>query len=364
MSEELRELGRFLAGEIPLPISYTYQDADGATLTGISAADWTGYFRYRREGAASRVERSATISAGTLTWTPVAADFATAGEYVGEFWAEKNDGTAKIASKIGWRWTVYVAGSVVPTAPDNLTGIVTGPPALWAQPTDICAPCSTDAFTPGLVDRMLRVATDVLYELSGRQYPGVLNAVVHPTVQCSCAPARRTGLLWTRHHLDDPCRQRITLGAYPLRTVTEVIVDGEVVASDAYRIESNRYLARIDGGSWPAFTDDDDPDAFKVTLTWGLAPPASGVAAAAALACQLLLATDPNADGCQLPERVQVVSRQGVSFALIDPMEFLTEGRTGIYLVDLFLGSVNPNGLRQAPMVVSPDVGPAVRRYS
>ena len=61
-------------------------------------------------------------------------------------------------------------------------------------------------------------------------------------------------------------------------------------------------------------------------------------------------------DECVLPQRVTPISRQGVSWTLLDPQDFLDNGRTGIYHVDLFLRTVNPDRARLRSRVFSPDL--------
>jgi hypothetical protein len=52
-----------------------------------------------------------------------------------------------------------------------------------------------------------------------------------------------------------------------------------------------------------------------------------------------------------LPERVQTITRQGVTVGFLDPQDFLEKGRTGITMIDLWLRSVNPRGIsRRARM--------------
>jgi hypothetical protein len=70
-----------------------------------------------------------------------------------------------------------------------------------------------------------------------------------------------------------------------------------------------------------------------------------------------------NDDDCALPQRVTSISRQGVSYTLLDNQDFIAEMRTGIYAVDLFLKSTNPDGARTKSRVFSPDV-PRGRRSS
>ena len=66
-------------------------------------------------------------------------------------------------------------------------------------------------------------------------------------------------------------------------------------------------------------------------------------------------------DDCALPQRVTSISRQGVSYTLLDSQDFIEEMRTGLYAVDLFLKTVNPDKARAKARVFSPDV-PRARR--
>jgi hypothetical protein len=66
-------------------------------------------------------------------------------------------------------------------------------------------------------------------------------------------------------------------------------------------------------------------------------------------------------EDCELPQRVTSIARQGVSYTILDPQEFVAQGRTGIYFVDLFLKSVNPDGAKNRARVFSPDLARARR---
>jgi hypothetical protein len=62
---------------------------------------------------------------------------------------------------------------------------------------------------------------------------------------------------------------------------------------------------------------------------------------------------------CALPERVTSVSREGVSWTLIDPQDFLDHGRTGIYFVDLVLKAYSGSASRTE--IFSPEMRPPRR---
>jgi hypothetical protein len=66
---------------------------------------------------------------------------------------------------------------------------------------------------------------------------------------------------------------------------------------------------------------------------------------------------------CALPQRITSVSRQGVSYTILDQQDFLDELRTGIYEIDLYLKTANPDKARRPAKVFSPDM-PVARRYT
>jgi hypothetical protein len=68
-------------------------------------------------------------------------------------------------------------------------------------------------------------------------------------------------------------------------------------------------------------------------------------------------------DDCALPQRITSVSRQGISYTILDNQEFIDELRTGLYAVDLFLKTTNPDNARRKAKVFTPDV-PRARRYT
>jgi hypothetical protein len=54
-------------------------------------------------------------------------------------------------------------------------------------------------------------------------------------------------------------------------------------------------------------------------------------------------------ESCMLPDRIQTITRQGISWTVFDPQDFLEKGGTGISTVDLWLSAANKttaNGAR------------------
>ena len=104
------------------------------------------------------------------------------------------------------------------------------------------------------------------------------------------------------------------------------------------------------------------PSQVEVTYTYGTPPPTAGRAAARVLATELVKLYEDD-DTCALPQRVTSISRQGVSYTLLDNQDFIDELKTGIYAIDLFLKTANPDKARARARVFSPDQ-PRARRIT
>jgi hypothetical protein len=272
-----------------------------------------------------------------------------------------------------------------------------GPCAPWIDAAAVAAVPGCEDIDEPIRTAAAAAASDILWALSGRQFGGECTGYVRPTARPdgwdhrswaiasgygwygswgTCSYAYGLGSpAWAGH----ACRcapAEVELGAYPVRSVSQVKIDGEVIPPDEYRVDNYRTLVRVkahadDDASvrpgWPTCQRLDLPDTeegtFSVTFVFGTAPPASGVQAAASLAAEfaLLRATDEDARETRLPARVRTLVRQGESITLLDAQDVLDKGRTGIPEVDLFLKSVNGAGLARRSRVWSPDLGSARR---
>lgn len=128
---------------------------------------------------------------------------------------------------------------------------------------------------------------------------------------------------------------------------------GRIVDPANYYLVDHSTIQAKAGTSWA-------PCNIEVTYSYGAPPPASGKAAARVLAKEFIKLWSGD-DDCMLPQRVTSVSRQGVNYTILDNQDFVEEMRTGLYVVDLFLKSVNPDKARAKARVFSPDV-PRARR--
>lgn len=235
-------------------------------------------------------------------------------------------------------------------------------PVTWT-----CDIAATDQET---LDLAVNVATQILYALTGRQF-GFCTVTLRPC-RDDCQEAPWPGgdwLLWPGRQIwpqpaliaglwynltcgtcgtNCSCStiSEVTLPA-PVTSIVQVRVDGQVLVTGAYRVDDNRTLVRIDGGTWPRCNDLAKSDAavgtWSVTAKFGRAVPDLCQLAVGELACELLRAI--RGDDCRLPRQLQSLTRQGVSIQFPNVTELLTEGRLGLYLCDLAITTYNAAGL-------------------
>lgn len=148
----------------------------------------------------------------------------------------------------------------------------------------------------------------------------------------------------------------------PVQTVEQVTIDGVEVDPDVYRVDNRANLVRDDGNDWPICqrldVDETADGSFAVTYRFGVPVPRGGQVAAGVLACELAKALSYSAD-CRLPQRVQTITREGVTVGMFDSFEGLDSGRTGIWTIDSWVASIN--GPRPHATVHNPDVRPPAR---
>jgi hypothetical protein len=132
-------------------------------------------------------------------------------------------------------------------------------------------------------------------------------------------------------------------------------LDGNIIEPDKYYLSDHSTILGVPGAGW-------SPSQVEVTYTYGSPPPTAGRAAARVLATELVKLYEDD-DTCALPQRVTSISRQGVSYTLLDNQDFIDELKTGIYAIDLFLKTVNPDKARARARVFSPDQ-PRARRIT
>lgn len=247
-----------------------------------------------------------------------------------------------------------------------------GPCAVWATLEEVrgCGACADeDAYDDDKIEAALVSASEILFQISGRQFAGICDTVVRPHGQCRCSGyAARYDAASGRYWCGCGEPSQIALGV-PLVEIDEVLIDGVVIPESEYRIDDQRYLVRLlsaDGQrrGWPCCQDlrlgTTEERTFEVSYSYGQVPPQSGKDAAIALACEIAKSCTPGVE-CRFDRSVQTISRQGVSIQLPGLIDVIKEGRTGIPEVDLFVLAFNPNGNRQRARVFSPDFKSPIR---
>jgi hypothetical protein len=233
----------------------------------------------------------------------------------------------------------------------------TGPCHPWCEAGDLTVPAGA---TDAQVEVAVLAASDVMFQLAGRRWPGVCDRTLRlGACDMATIPLPVAGNVSWQTIAIPGYRSHGSFGfcggskllylPEPAVAVTEVRIDGDVLSADAYAIRDNAVLARLDGGRWPCSGRWwEDPAPLEVDATFGQEPPASGVLAAQALATELLRAVVGDED-CALSPQVRSVSREGVSLDMVTAglAEALSGGYTGIPAVDMFVHAHNPAGLRR-----------------
>lgn len=235
----------------------------------------------------------------------------------------------------------------------------------WAHKGELERPTAPNA------EYALKAASYMLWALSGRRwggihavteeyrcvrgYPGVAGWIVSSEDYRASMGRMHAlfGPLWG----SAPGQGVLYLRNRPVRSVISMRrIGGEELDTSLYAVYDRAFIAPIAGDcSDPCF----DPCCLEVSYTWGTPPPEMGRIAAIELANEIVKAVECPED-CKLPERITSVSRQGVNFQVYDAQDFLSDGRMGIYTVDVFIKAVNPMKAQKRARVFSPDL-PAAR---
>ena len=230
---------------------------------------------------------------------------------------------------------------------------------MWASSDDLRESLRYDP----RADEAITAASQVLWSLSGRKFSGSHNVTEFYDVRHGLGWVDRYNFLRAQALFQVSDRDivicsncgyphRMRLRHQPVQRILAVEINGESVPSSDYVLLNHSTLGlpfnRLACIAMCA----------RVTYIWGVNPPAGGRAATVKLAEQLLFSWT-GSDECRLPQRVTNITRQGVSWTILDPQDFLNDGRTGIFEIDLFLKSVNPDHARRPARVFSPDIARA-----
>lgn len=259
-----------------------------------------------------------------------------------------------------------------------------GPCKVWDLDLGCCLvsggfpdPCLGDGtpISQEIIDVSILAASEFLWAATGRQF-GCCSVVLRPTCANTCpcegsfidsgygfpwTPMLLSTGEWTNVTCDNPCNCvelcEVSL-PYPVCSVDQVLIDGVVVPKTDYVVTNfNKLLRTKAKGCWPKCNDltlpTTKPGTWSITVTYGKPVPQLVLLAANEFACQIIKRCVGKP--CDLPQRIHTINRQGMSATFLDPMEFMKEGLTGIFLVDLAIKTFNPHRLYKRPIVVSPD---------
>lgn len=260
---------------------------------------------------------------------------------------------------------------------------VVGPCEPWTSAEDLEACCGTEippnADFPAAVD----YASQVMFGLSGRQFPGACERVLRPChPQNNGCGALRPGWSWWWGYPSVPFRDESgwhNIGAcdrecnidcirlpWPVNEVTEILIDGLVMNPADYAVDSFREVCRLDGNSWPCSQnfalDVTEVGTWQITVIHGKPITAAMNVMATKLGCQFLKAMC-GAESC-LPDNVKTIARIGTAIDFEETGQLFTDGQTGIREIDLWLRVVNPRGIQRPASVHRADDPRRMRRWT
>jgi len=242
---------------------------------------------------------------------------------------------------------------------------------LWVIPSDLGTAYSNSEYA----DDACQMASNILWAMSGRKYSGITTVTERYITSVDSFRYQGISAKNFQAHLingsvynmasedwNDSAYQsdgtssisRIRLRGKPVQEVHLVrsLYDGHIVDPDYYYVSEHNEIRAYSDTPWP-------PGNVEVTYTYGIRPPVSGRMAAKLFAIELIKFW--TGDDCALPDRVTSISRQGVSYTVLDNQDFLENMRIGIYAVDLFIKTANPSKALAPSKVFSPDT-PRARR--
>jgi hypothetical protein len=243
---------------------------------------------------------------------------------------------------------------------------------LWIQPEEMGDYSYTE-----YTEEAARVASYLLWAMSGRKYTG--ETTVTERYTCTLrnnrlGPSTKTNspVIFGGEVYNIPSGDydeyseltsdgmspdsRIKLRGRPVTKIHAIRNrQGKIIDPSNYYLVDHSTIHIKAGTPWT-------PCNTEVTYSYGTPVPIAGKMAARKLAIEFARLWSGD-DSCELPQRVTSVSRQGVSYTILDNQEFIDELRTGLYEIDLFLKVANPDNARRKSKVFSVDT-PRARRYT
>lgn len=254
-----------------------------------------------------------------------------------------------------------ILDTIVPSGSGEDGGVCTP----WATSADVTGPCADYSFDTDYLDIGLQIASDVLFELTGRRFPGVCVDTIRPPSECECS----------HDHCGCGYVSEYRLPGFPVVSVEEILVDGAVIPQARYRVDNYALLvyqpdpaATSDPiAAWPrrqrlGYPTTED-GTWQITYMFGAMPPAGGVRAAAHYGCQLAMGMAGSSE-CALDPNVRSIVRQNLTIAVADPSTLVEDGLTGLSDVDAWVASILLGEQRKPASVWVPGRKRAARRQT
>ncbi len=241
---------------------------------------------------------------------------------------------------------------------------------LWVTPDELGTPYADSEFAY----EACKSASGLLWSMSGRKYSGITTVTERYVCQNRIFRYGASTNTYQAVLLDGAVfnipadefeggvvdglspESRIRLRGRPVTKIHTIRRrDGVILDPSAYYLVDHSTVQAATGIPWT-------PCNLEITYSYGTYAPTMGRMAARTLAIEFVKLFE-GSDDCALPQRVTSIARQGISYTLLDSQDFIEEMRTGIYMVDLFLKSTNPDKARAKARVFSVDV-PRGRRYT
>jgi hypothetical protein len=246
--------------------------------------------------------------------------------------------------------------------------------------------CDISTVSPVLTGYAAMFATEVIHDLSGRQF-GTTRLTLRPCRR-SCADDAWTAGEWLPGQTSYPSPALIngrwfnlTCGTCwgtcscttlsevklpnPVSAIVAVKIDGSTIPVTGYMLQESQLLIRTGGNVWPLCNDLSRPDTavgtWSVTFDVGRAIPEGAAWAVGELACEIIRGA--NGEDCRLPRNVTNIARQGVTITLPDITSLFGQGLTGLPLVDMWISSVNPQHMATRSQVYRVDA-PVARQVN
>jgi len=158
---------------------------------------------------------------------------------------------------------------------------------------------------------------------------------------------------------------RLTPNYTPIRRVVSlerVLEDSIEAVTETWQLQNNhvKFDTRVLGPLGLICGQARQQERLRLTYQFGSTITGSARRAVLWLAHQFWLEADGCEDcgECQLPGRTTAVQREGLSYTLLDPQDYLRDGKTGVPTVDLWISSVNPKRALRPSAVHTPDAPP------